>query len=204
MERACFRGDSPVTASRAVPLPNPYQMENTMSEDDARFPIGRYAYAARYTAAEREERIRRIGSLPERLEAAVASLTREQWDTPYRPGGWTVRQVVHHIPDSHINAYVRFKLALTEDGPAIRPYDEGAWATLADTRDTAPEVSLRLLRALHERWMVLLRSLTDRDFDRTVFHPQHGRTLTLDALLGMYAWHGDHHLAHVTGVAGPG
>jgi hypothetical protein len=166
-----------------------------------RYPIGRYAYAGRMTPTQREVHIGRIASLPDRLGATVSTLTPEQWETPYRPNGWTVRQVIHHLPDSHLNAYMRFKLALAEDRPTIRPYDEAAWAMLVDTRDTPPEVSLRLLRALHERWTVLLRGLADGDYDRVVYHPEHERWFTLDELIANYAWHGDHHLAHLTALA---
>jgi uncharacterized damage-inducible protein DinB len=169
--------------------------------EELRYPIGRQEYSGRMTAAEREAKILRIASLPDRLDAAVSSLSPEQWETPYRPGGWTVRQVVHHLPDSHLHAYIRFKTALSEDRPTIRPYDEAAWAELADTRDTAPEVSLRLLRSLHERWTVLLRGLADPAFDRAVYHPEQARWLTLDELVASYAWHGDHHLAHITALA---
>src|SRR5690606_6466020 len=127
------------------------------------------------TPVGREAAIARIASLPDRLERVAGSLTPGQLDTPYRPGGWTVRQVIHHLPDSHINGYIRCKLTLAEDRPAIRPYDESRWAILNDTRDTPPEVSLRLLRALHDRWVTLFRGMTDRDLDRDMFHPENGR-----------------------------
>lgn len=167
--------------------------------DELRYPIGRMpATEATLTPAERARHISSIESLPRRLRGAVAAFTPEQWRTPYRPGGWTVHQLVHHIPDSHLNAYTRFKLALTEGEPTIKPYDEAAWAELADTAATAPEVSLDLLEALHRRWVALLRSLSDEGFARTLRHPEQGRTLTLDQMLATYGWHSEHHLAHIT------
>lgn len=171
-----------------------------MNEQDLRYPIGEFTYRGPTAAALRNGAIARLASLPDRLEQAVSGLTADQWQVPYRPGGWTVQEVVHHLPDSHVNAYVRFKTALVEDRPVIRPYDEARWATLGD-RDTAPEVSLRLLRALHERWIVLLRGLGDSEFRRTLYHPEHERWITLDELVMNYAWHGDHHLAHITSLA---
>lgn len=167
--------------------------------DDLRYPIGRMpATGDKLSSDERERNIRSIESLPHRLRAAVAALTPARWQTPYRPGGWTVSQLVHHIPDSHLNAYTRFKLALTEDEPTIKPYDEAAWATLPDSAVTEPAVSLDLLEALHKRWVALLRSMTDHDFARTLRHPEQGSTLTLDQMLALYGWHSEHHLAHIT------
>lgn len=169
--------------------------------DDLRYPIGRMPVpGGPVTAEQREEWIVSIATLPPRLRAAVEGLTPEQWQIPYRPGGWTVHQLVHHIPDSHVNAYTRFKLALTEDEPTIRPYDQAAWAELADTPATPPEVSLLLLEALHRRWVVLLRSLPESAFARTLRHPEHGRSFTLDQLLAQYGWHSEHHLAHITAL----
>lgn len=174
-----------------------------MSEsDELRYPIGRMPVpASALTPEQRELYIVSIESLPQRLRAAVAGFTREQWQTPYRPGGWTVQQLVHHIPDSHINAYTRFKLALTEDEPTIKPYEQAAWAELADSGATPPEVSLDLLEALHRRWVVLLRSLPDAAFNRTLRHPEHGRSFTVGQMLAQYGWHSEHHLAHVTSLA---
>lgn len=169
--------------------------------DDLRYPIGAFEAPARATAEDRARWIGEIAALPAQLRAAVSGLSDPQLDTPYRPGGWTVRQVVHHLPDSHLNAYVRFKLALTEEAPTIKPYDEAVWAQLPDTRDTPPEVSLTLLDALHRRWATLLRSMRAEDFARTLVHPEHGRALSLEWMLAQYAWHGRHHLAHVTGLA---
>lgn len=172
-----------------------------MDDDSLRYPIGRFAWDGP-SAERRRADITAIESLPGELRRAVKGLSEEKLDTPYRPGGWTVRQVVHHLPDSHLNAYVRFKLALTETQPAIRPYDQAAWAELADTRETPIAVSLTLLESLHRRWVTLLRSLADSDFERTFLHPEIGEPRTLDWLTGLYAWHGRHHLAHVTPVAG--
>jgi hypothetical protein len=164
---------------------------------DPRYPVGRYRPEGEITAEQRREWIGQIAETPARMRAAVAGLTDAQLDTPYRDGGWTVRQVVHHVPDSHANAYVRFKLGLTETDPVIKPYDEAAWARLEDTRVTPVDVSLMLLEVLHVRWVNVLRSIADEDWLRTIQHPDNGR-MRLDFLLGMYAWHGRHHVAHVT------
>jgi hypothetical protein len=166
---------------------------------DLRYPIGEYEPKDALTPAERENAIAQIAALPKRLRDAVAGLSQEQFDTPYRPGGWTVRVVVHHIPDSHMNAYVRFKLALTENEPTIKPYDENLWAGLADSRDTPVEVSLGLTETLHYRWNVVLRSMQPKDFARRLRHPERG-TMTLDDMAGLYAWHGRHHVAHIAAL----
>jgi hypothetical protein len=165
---------------------------------DYRFPIGRFEFEDNgLSEAKRDELILQIEEAPARLREAVSGLTDEQLDTAYRPGGWTVRQVVHHVPDSHLNSYVRFKLALTEEEPTIKPYDEAAWANLKDSRSTPVEVSLSLLEALHSRWVVLLRSLSPEEIDRTFRHPELG-TVTLGKNIALYAWHGRHHVAHIT------
>lgn len=164
-----------------------------------RFPVGRLIFDPDVTDDKRRTFIRRIAETPSALRAAIAGLDDRQLDTPYRPEGWTVRQVVHHVPDSHMNAYVRFKLALTEDNPTIRPYDEAAWARVADTARTPPEISLQLLEALHRRWVVLLETLQPSDFVRPLQHPESG-PLTVDKLLQIYAWHGRHHVAHITAL----
>jgi uncharacterized damage-inducible protein DinB len=169
-----------------------------MTAHDLRFPIGPFTYAGPATAEERRQRIAQIERTPEELRAAARGLSAAQLDTPYWPGGWTVRQVVHHLPDSHLNAFIRFKLALTESSPTIKPYAEARWAELGDVAGTPIEVSLRLLDALHERWVVLLRSLAPAEFERTLFHPERNATMTLDELLALYAWHGPHHTAHIT------
>lgn len=172
-----------------------------MTHDELRFPVGRFRLPDADEAA-RPGWIDELAALPQRLRDAVRGATEAVWDTPYRPGGWTVRQVVHHLPDSHANAYVRFKLALTERTPTIRPYDEAAWAELPDTVRTAPEVSLQLLEALHARWTTLLRAMSAADFARTLHHPEQQRDFTLHEMLALYAWHSRHHLAHVTRVTG--
>jgi len=166
---------------------------------DLRYPIGPFAYAGDSTEEQRRAFIDRIEAAPARLRAAVEGLTPEQLDTPYRPGGWTVRQVVHHVPDSHINSYCRFRLALTEDTPSAKGYDEAAWAELFDSRTAPVEVSLALLESLHRRWVLLLRAMTPADFARTFLHSELG-PVTLDRNLALYAWHGDHHVAHITSL----
>jgi hypothetical protein len=168
---------------------------------DLRYPIGPFQYRGESTDAQRREFIDRIESTPARLRAAVAGLTQEQLDTPYRPGGWTIRQVVHHVPDSHMNSYCRFRLALTEDAPSIKGYDQERWAELSDSRTAPVEVSLALLEALHRRWVILLRAMTPADFMRTFRHSELG-LVTLDRTLALYAWHGDHHVAHAMLGAG--
>ena len=167
---------------------------------DLRYPIGKFTFEGEATAVQRRQQIELVANAPAALRAAVTGLTPDQMETPYRPGGWTVRQVVHHVPDSHLHAYARFKLALTEDEPTIKPYDEGRWAELGDTRIVSPSVSLALLEALHERWVALLRSMTSGEYRRTFQHPEYGRALTLDEALAMYAWHGRHHVAHITSL----
>ena len=164
---------------------------------DSRYPVGTFAFNPAATPATRATSIRAIAEAPALLRLAVIGLDDRQLATPYRPGGWTVREVIHHVPDSHLNAYCRFKFALTEDGPTIKPYDEAAWAKLADTALTPPDVSLALLDALHSRWVALLKSMTAEDFSRPLQHPEHGK-MTLDWMLQLYAWHGRHHAAHVT------
>jgi uncharacterized damage-inducible protein DinB len=165
---------------------------------DLRYPIGPFAYDGEMTDAGRADCVARIAAAPGRLRAAVDGLNDAQLDTPYRPGGWTVRQVIHHVPDSHINAYTRIRLALTEDTPTIKPYEEARWAELPDARTLPPEVSLRLLEAVHGRWVPLLRRLGAAEGARACRHPEHGRLMTVDELIALYAWHGDHHTAHVT------
>jgi hypothetical protein len=167
-------------------------------ERDLRYPVGRYVSTPAPTATERERFIREIEQAPARMRAAVAGLSNEQLDTPYRPDGWTVRQVVHHVPDSHLNSYCRFKFALTEDVPTIKTYDEAAWAALPDSRGDV-EVSLALLEALHERWVWLLRAMTDQNWSRELEHPERGR-MTLGDMLGLYDWHSRHHVAHITAL----
>lgn len=165
---------------------------------DPRYPVGRHEAVKTLTPAQRADCIAQIAAAPGNLRKAVAGLDDKKLDTPYRDGGWTVRQVVHHLPDSHLNAYSRFKFALTEDQPAIMAYDEAKWAVTPETH--APtEVSLDLLDALHRRWVLLLKGMGPADFTRTLKHPESG-VRTLDGMLAMYAWHGRHHTAHITSL----
>ena len=166
---------------------------------DLRYPVGKFEMTSQITGEERQRLIDEIAEAPARLRAAVEGLSPDQLETPYRPEGWTVRQVVHHLADSHLNSYMRFRLALTEEEPTIKPYDEGAWANLEDARRAPLEVSLTLLDALHERWVMLLRSLAPTDFARTFRHPEQG-VVPLDRNVGLYAWHGRHHIAHITSL----
>jgi uncharacterized damage-inducible protein DinB len=165
-------------------------------EKDLRFPIGPDVEPTHTTPAERAERIAAIGALPAELRAAVEKLSDKQIDTPYRPGGWTVRQLVHHIADSHANGYVRLKLAMTEQNPTIKPYAEDRWAELADSK-LPIELSLQMVDSIHARWAAVLRSLKESDFACTYQHPERG-SLTLEVALASYVWHGKHHVAHIT------
>jgi uncharacterized damage-inducible protein DinB len=173
-------------------------MTTTAQETDLRYPVGKFDWDAPSIEADRPGLIAEIAETPGALRSAVTGLSRDQLETRYRPGGWTVKQVVHHVPDSHLNAYTRFKLALTESEPTIKPYDEAAWAELPDSQKVSIDVSLDLLDSLHARWVTLLRSMDAADFRRGLRHPEHGRVLTLGQLLGLYAWHGRHHVAHIT------
>ncbi|HXX63424.1 MAG TPA: putative metal-dependent hydrolase [Bacteroidota bacterium] len=168
-------------------------------EEDLRYPIGPFHKPAHVEAVERAEFIRQIASAPEALRAAVDGLDDRQLDTPYRNEGWTVRQVVHHLPDSHINAYVRFKLALTEESPMIKTYEEGLWAQVTEARSAPIEMSLALLEALHLRWVSALKSLPNEAFQKTFRHPDLG-LMSIDQQLAQYAWHGKHHVAHITSL----
>jgi uncharacterized damage-inducible protein DinB len=164
---------------------------------DLRYPIGKFQWPESVSAQDRVGLIETIASAPARLREAVAGLSEDQFDTPYREGGWTVRQVVHHVPESHMNSYIRFKLALTETEPVVKPYDEDAWARLPDVPATPVEVSLQLLDSLHRRWVILLRGLKDSDWKKQFRHPEIG-LVSLESNLALYAWHGDHHIAHIT------
>ncbi len=166
--------------------------------DNLRYPIGRFAPPATSTPELRAAHIHTLRLLPERLHAAVAGLNDAQLDTPYREGGWTLRQVVHHLADSHMNAYVRFKLAVTEDWPTVKPYDEAAWAGLPDSK-LPVDGSLALIAALHARWVALLESFSARDFERGYMHPQMGRQ-DLATVLALYEWHSRHHTAHIASL----
>lgn len=173
-----------------------------LEHEHLRYPAGRFTAPASSTAADRARWIDEVAALPAALRDAVASMTEAQLDTPYRPDGWTARQVIHHLPDSHMNAFIRFKLALSEDTPTIKPYDETRWALLADVPHTPVATSLALLEALHERWVILMRYMTDADWSRTYLHPEGNRTWRLDTALAQYAWHSRHHLGHVRLVSG--
>lgn len=167
--------------------------------NDLRYPIGKFQFEGSLTAAQRAVCIDQIAETPARMRDAVRGLTEEQLQTPYRPEGWTVRQVVHHVPDSHMNSYVRFKLALTMDKPTINAYPEDVWAEMPDAKLPEIEVSLNLLEMLHKRWVVFLRSLREQDFQRQFHHPELG-LVTLERNLALYAWHGRHHTAHITSL----
>lgn len=164
---------------------------------DPRYPIGRFSFEGPLTENQKAKFLDEIEQTPARLKAAVQGLSGLQLDTPYREGGWTVRQVVHHVPDSHMNSYVRFKLALTEEEPAIRPYMENLWAELPEAKTAPVELSLALLENLHKRWMLMLRSITPSQWKRAFRHPEIG-LISLEKNLALYAWHGRHHEAHIT------
>ncbi len=164
-----------------------------------KFPIGEFSPLENYTREQLNSYIFDIEILPSQLRKEVEGLTDEYLDTQYRPDGWTVRQVIHHIPDSHMNALIRFKLSLTEDNPTIRPYFEDRWANLSDAK-MPPEVSLNLTEGIHERWVYILKNMTQEDFERTYTHPEYKKVFTLKEALHMYSWHGKHHLAHIKSV----
>lgn len=177
-----------------------YFLLYTMSHTpDLRFPIGEYLKPAEVTDAIWQQSIADIAHLPQQLTAAVEGMTDEQLDTPYRPEGWTCRQVVHHLADSHINMFTRLKLALTEPQPTIKPYKEAEWAELPDY-SLPIAISLELLNALHTRWAYLLRSLDAEQRQRGFIHPEYGKVFTIDQISGFYAWHGKHHTAHITAL----
>ena len=167
--------------------------------EDLRYPVGKHQRPETLNAAQRQAAIETIAAAPRAMREAVRGLDDAQLDTPYRPEGWTVRQVVHHVPDSHMNAYTRTKLALTETTPTIKPYDESAWAMLEDSRSTPIETSLTLLEMLHDRWVRILRSMNAADFARTLNHPENG-PMTLDQMLALYEWHGRHHVGHIVSL----
>ena len=166
---------------------------------DLRYPIGKFQWPASVTPEEREAHIAVIAGAPAVYRQAVLGLNDQQLDTPYREGGWTVRQVIHHVPDSHMNSYCRFKFALTETEPGIKAYAEDLWAELADGRGGPVETSLVLLENLHKRWVILLKSMTDKDFARCFRHSEYG-LIRLDGTLALYDWHSRHHVAHITGL----
>ena len=166
---------------------------------DLRYPIGKFHFEGPITQKQRAQFIDDIEETPARLRAAVEGLSPQQLNIPYREGGWTVRQVVHHVPDSHLNSYVRFKLALTEDEPTIKDYREDRWAELEEARSAPVEISLALLESLHKRWVLMLRSLKPEDWKRSFRHPELG-LVGLEKNVALYSWHGRHHVAHITGL----
>jgi len=170
-----------------------------MDTPDLRYPVGKFKFPETVSLDDRNRFVDEIAGTPARLKAAVAGLSAEQLDTPYRPGGWTVRQLVHHVPESHMNSYIRYKWALTEDEPTIKAYFEDRWAELSDARTSPIEPSLALLESLHQRWITLLRGLTEEDWKRTFRHPDLG-LIRLDQNAALYAWHGPHHVAHITSL----
>lgn len=169
-----------------------------MSEKNLKYPIGQYQKPEIITDEIIKEYISVIENFPSKIRSETAHLTDEQLDTQYRPDGWSIRQVVNHCADSHMNSLMRFKLALTEDEPTIRPYFEDRWAELADSKDVSIEPALKMLDGIHERWAILLKSLTKDDLSRCFIHPEYGKTYRLDENIGVYAWHCDHHLAHIS------
>lgn len=193
MKVVCIQSVSPSQPT------TPIMSTSTPAEPDLRYPIGKIVRTPQLTAVERRAAIDAIADAPRALRAAAGNLSDTQLDTPYRADGWTVRQVVHHVADSHMQAYSRFRFALTEDNPTIKPYDEAKWAELVDARTAPVNVSLDLLDGVHARLVTLLRSLAESDFQRTLHHTENG-SMTVDALLGMYSWHGRHHVAHVTSL----
>ncbi len=166
---------------------------------DPRYPIGKFTFDGTLTTDQKKQYLNDIQQTPAQLRAAVAGLSEQQLNTPYREGGWTVRQLAHHVPDSHMNAYIRFKLALTENEPTIRPYMEDRWAELPESKQEPIEVSLALLDSLHQRWAMVLRNIADADWKRNFRHPEMG-LLSLEKTLALYSWHGRHHVAHVTSL----
>ena len=165
---------------------------------DPRYPVGKFSYSGPLSAEQKRAYLDNIEQTPPRMRATVRGLSDAQLDTPYREGGWTIRQVVHHVPDSHMNSYIRFKLGLTEENPTIKPYLEDRWAELLDSQQPI-EVSLVMLESLHRRWMVILRNLVEADWKRTFTHPELG-PMTLEKNLALYSWHGRHHVAHITSL----
>lgn len=167
--------------------------------DDLRYPVGKFNPKPVISDEERRTFIEQIEATPRLLREAIKGLNQQQLDTPYRPDGWTVRQVIHHLPDSHMNSYIRFKLALTENQPTIKPYQQHLWAEFPEARSGPIEMSLLLLESLHHRWVLFLKNIPPGDFARTFNHPENG-PMNLDRLLQLYAWHGRHHVAHITSL----
>ena len=197
---APFSHRPPSTVHRPPSSPRYLSPHPDLTVADLRYPIGQADLSVPVTPDRRPALIADIAACPAALRAAVAGLSPKQLDTPYRPGGWTVRQVVHHVPDSHANAYIRFKQALTADMPMIMAYDEAKWAELPDSRTVPIEVSLAMLDSVHSRWVALLRGMPNESFARGYQHPEYGRRFSLDEALVLYAWHSRHHVAHVTAL----
>ena len=170
-----------------------------MTEEELRYPTGKFAARENYTTEDLQQFIRRIESLPAKVDEATKTLTASQLNTPYREGGWTLRQVLHHIPESHMNAYIRFKWALTEETPTIKAYNEKAWAETPEIV-LDPRISIDLLKALHVKWVALMKSLSQKDLQRQYIHPETHKVNRLDNMIAMYAWHGEHHLGHINSL----
>lgn len=202
---AVGEGHEPITITKqtsifsGLELSLTYMSESHIAEEGARYPVGRYRPQTQVTAQDRERWLDELAELPQKTKDAVAGLSDTQLDTPYRTGGWTSRQVVHHLADSHMNSYMRFRHAVTEDAPVIKVYDEARWAELSDAKTAPPALSVGLLEQLHARWILFLRGLGDAEFARVYRHPEKG-DLRLDTALGLYAWHGRHHVAQITGL----
>ena len=168
-----------------------------MNLEELKYPIGKFSMPEKTNKAMHQVWLNDLAILPGRLESETATLNDKQLDTPYRPGGWTTRQLVHHIADSHLNAFCRIKLTLTEDSPTIKPYEEGAWAAMSDYTSLPIDSSLNILRGLHPRMVYVLKNLSDEAFQKYYVHPEYGKTYSLEAVLGLYAWHSNHHLSHI-------
>jgi len=168
-----------------------------MTDEHLRYPVGKFKAPASYTSEDLQHWIITIKTFPGKLRHSIISLNEKQLDTPYRPGGWTIRQVVHHVADSHMNSLLRFKWTLTEQNPTIKPYEEGDWALLPDYR-LPVEPSLKIIEGVHQHWTTLLESFTEHEWARTYIHPESGDTVNLKKALGIYDWHCRHHLAHIT------
>lgn len=171
-----------------------------MNIESLQYPIGKFEKPSKITQSLINTWIKDIKAFPDKLKHEVQDLSQEQLDTPYRPDGWTIRQVVHHVADSHMNSFIRIKLALTEDNPVIKPYLEDKWAELPDTKNYPIQISLNIIQALCERWSYLLKALTEEDLDRTFIHPESNKEFTIKEMIGFNAWHSNHHLAHITSL----
>lgn len=171
-----------------------------MELEKLKYPIGKFHFSDSATAQDITNWITDIETLPSKISVAVEGLSEEQLDTPYRPDGWTIRQVIHHLPDSHMNSYIRFKWTLTEDSPTIKAYDEVLWAEMEDGKSAPIAMSVQLLTALHARWTMMLKNLSESDLEKYFIHPETGKKLSLKLMVALYAWHSNHHLAHITSL----